>query len=288
MDMSPTIASIAEAMSKAQAKVEGAVKGKANPAFKGSKYADLQSVWDACREALTGNGIAVVQFPGDCVDGRVFMTTILTHSSGEWMRETLSIPLGKVDAQGYGSAITYARRYALAAIAGVSPEDDDGNAASRPHNGNDGHSSGPAPREKLEGKHSSKTALRGAINAAIIKVRKAETKAELAAIGKEYADDIAQAQEAWPSLLTGEPGIDEDIGLTGAVKKRQAELSDTGMLGELIHSMKNCVTLLDLGDWLDVNRPLVDALSDGDSRKFQKSYDEFDAGLVAIGRTNAG
>ena len=127
-ETSPTIAALAKALSAAQGEVEGAVKGKANPAFR-SKYADLAAVWDACREALTKHGLAIVQSPGPCADGRMEMTTLLAHSSGEWMRGTLTIPLAKVDAQAYGSATTYARRYALAAFVGIAPEDDDGNAA---------------------------------------------------------------------------------------------------------------------------------------------------------------
>jgi hypothetical protein len=130
METSPSIAALAASLSKAQASIEGAVKGKVNPAFK-SKYADLSSVWEACREALTDNGLSVVQSPGPVADGRMELTTMLLHSSGEWMRGTLTIPLGKVDAQAYGSATTYARRYALAAFVGVSPEDDDGNAAAK-------------------------------------------------------------------------------------------------------------------------------------------------------------
>tara|TARA_R110000868_G_scaffold62721_1_gene189411 strand:+ start:33 stop:671 length:639 start_codon:yes stop_codon:yes gene_type:complete len=128
METSPSIAALAASLSKAQASIEGAVKGKVNPAFK-SKYADLSSVWEACREALTDNGLSVVQSPGPVADGRMELTTMLLHASGEWMRGTLTIPLGKVDAQAYGSATTYARRYALAAFVGVAPEDDDGNAA---------------------------------------------------------------------------------------------------------------------------------------------------------------
>lgn len=130
METSPSIAALAASLAKAQASIEGAVKGKVNPAFK-SKYADLSSVWEACREALTDNGLSVVQSPGPVADGRMELTTMLMHSSGEWMRGTLTIPLGKVDAQAYGSATTYARRYALAAFVGVSPEDDDGNAAAK-------------------------------------------------------------------------------------------------------------------------------------------------------------
>lgn len=131
IEQSETIADLAAALSKVQANIEGAVKGKVNPAFK-SKYADLSSVWNACREQLVEHGLAVAQFPGEMVENRMTMTTQLMHSSGQWIRATLSIPLSKVDAQGYGSATTYARRYALAAVVGVCPDDDDGNAASRP------------------------------------------------------------------------------------------------------------------------------------------------------------
>ena len=128
LTQSENIAALSAALAKAQGAIEGAVKGKTNPAFK-SKYADLASVWDACREALTDNGLAVIQSPGPLAEGRMEMTTMLVHSSGEWVRGVLTIPLGKADAHGYGSATTYARRFALAAFVGVAPEDDDGNAA---------------------------------------------------------------------------------------------------------------------------------------------------------------
>src|ERR1700704_2755917 len=99
LKMSEKIDKLATAMSKAQSVMEGASKGKVNPAFK-SKYADLASVWDACRDALTSNGLSVMQFPGEMVENRMTMTTVITHASGQWMSDTLSIPLTKVDAQG--------------------------------------------------------------------------------------------------------------------------------------------------------------------------------------------
>lgn len=131
MERSENIASLAKALAAAQGQIEGAKKDSSNPHFK-SRYADLASCWDACREALSKNGLAVVQAPGQSIEGVVEMTTMLTHESGEWISERLTIPLAKVDAQGYGSAITYARRYALTAMVGIAPEDDDGNAAARP------------------------------------------------------------------------------------------------------------------------------------------------------------
>jgi len=130
MEMSESIAALSAALSKAQMIMEGAIKGKVNPAFK-SRYADLSSVWDACREPLASNGLSVIQMPGRVEGGQMSLTTQINHASGEWIRETMTIPLTKNDAQGYGSATSYARRYALAAFVGVSPDDDDGNGAVR-------------------------------------------------------------------------------------------------------------------------------------------------------------
>ena len=94
----------------------------------------MESVWDACRDLLSSNGLAVTQFPGlySELDKSMSLTTILTHESGEWITQEMSVPVSKVDAQGAGSAITYMRRYALAAVVGVVQADDDGNAASTP------------------------------------------------------------------------------------------------------------------------------------------------------------
>lgn len=128
MQTSDSINELATAFAKAQAKIEGATKDKNNPAFK-SKYADLSSVWEACRQALTENGLSVVQVAeGDGTQATI--VTRLMHTSGQWIEGTLIVRPAKTDAQGIGSAITYARRYALAAMVGVCPEDDDGNAAS--------------------------------------------------------------------------------------------------------------------------------------------------------------
>lgn len=128
-----TIGKLALALSKAQAAMKGAVKDSENPHFK-SKYADLASVWDACREALTKNELSVIQLTSGGPE-TVTVTTILAHSSGESVSTALTIRPMKADAQGLGSAISYGRRYSLAAMVGVAPEDDDGNAASAPQKG---------------------------------------------------------------------------------------------------------------------------------------------------------
>lgn len=120
---SESIAQLAAALSIAQGAIKGAVKDSTNPHFQ-SQYADLASVWDAFRSTFAENGLAVVQLPS--ADGpRVTVTTILTHKSGEWIAGDLTLTAAQSTCQGAGSAITYARRYGLAAVAGVAPEDDD-------------------------------------------------------------------------------------------------------------------------------------------------------------------
>lgn len=128
MTHSEQINEIGAALAKAQKAMKGAKKDSANPFFK-SKYADLASVADACRDALADNGIAVVQTPSSTEDGRVNVTTMLVHSSGQWFADTLSVKPKDDGAQAMGSVITYLRRYSLAAFAGVAPEDDDAEAA---------------------------------------------------------------------------------------------------------------------------------------------------------------
>lgn len=129
------VGKLAAALAKAQGEIRNAKKDADNPFFK-SKYADLASVWDACREALSKNEIAVIQAP--CiVDGKLCIRTKLIHSSGEFEEGLLPIAVPiTAKAQEMGSAITYARRYSLQSMVGVAPEegeDDDGNAASNRH-----------------------------------------------------------------------------------------------------------------------------------------------------------
>ena len=124
---SDTLGKLFEALSKAQGKIESALKDKKNPFFK-SNYADLASVWEACRAPLSENGLCVVQTTcGNKTDA--YLITHLGHSSGEWIKSYLPLMMVKSDPQGMGSALTYARRYALSAIVGICQEDDDGNRA---------------------------------------------------------------------------------------------------------------------------------------------------------------
>jgi len=121
------IGKLASALVKAQAAMGGAVKDAANPFFK-SKYADLGSVVRAVKEPFAENGLSYVQFPIS-EENRIGITTRLMHSSGEWLEQDFAIPFTAIDPQKAGSCLTYFRRYALAAIAGIPQVDDDAEAA---------------------------------------------------------------------------------------------------------------------------------------------------------------
>ena len=136
MTKSDSIKNLATALCAFQASVEAITKDSTNPFFK-SKYASLSAIIEDTRDLLAKNGLSYAQFPSlvTNADGtRSFagLTTILMHTSGEWIES--GFPVNAVDEkpQSVGSAITYARRYALQSILGLQVEDDDGNAASQP------------------------------------------------------------------------------------------------------------------------------------------------------------
>lgn len=162
---------IASALVKAQKGFGAALKTSSNPHFK-SRYADLAACVEAVIDSLNDNGIALIQQTHECDNGVIVETTFI-HESGEvFSAGKLHVPASKHDAQGYGSALTYARRYSLMAAAGIAPEDDDGNAAtSRP----------PAP--PVQRKADPKV---GANELKVITDLAATTGTDLSAIAKAY------------------------------------------------------------------------------------------------------
>jgi uncharacterized protein YukE len=224
MDTSETTAKLFDALAKAQGAIKGAAKDSNNPHFK-SKYADLASVWEACREALSKNGIAIVQMPGQCAANMIELTTRLGHSSGEWMQETMTIPLGKVDAQSVGSALTYARRYSLAAFVGVAPDDDDGNAAtaSAPNEGQLRNPSNTTVRnqpEKLKGPIKTRAEARTRYGEIVRELHACADEDMLAAyLASEY-DVLNQFMDELPSAWNGD-GSETFLGLEREISNAQ-------------------------------------------------------------------
>ena len=126
---------IASALVKAQKGFAPALKSATNPHFK-SRYADLAACVEAVIDSLNANGIALIQKQHPS-EGGVAVETVFVHESGETLSAgVLHVPASKQDPQGYGSALTYARRYSLMAACGIAPEDDDGNAAKAPAKNN--------------------------------------------------------------------------------------------------------------------------------------------------------
>lgn len=229
MNRSENINELAGALSKAQGAISGAVKGKENPFYK-SKYADLSAVMTACREPLSVNGIAIIQ--GMQFEGvERWIETLLVHSSGQWVSANYPVKPVKDDPQGLGSAITYARRYALMALVGIAAEDedDDGNNASdkvgtgnkadnRPLPQSSPYSANPAPRNSNGNGTADhgKAAAAQWCKSAIQTVRAFSELADLAAWEGQYDDKITKLK-----------GIDEGLhaDLVGAMGDKYAKLN---------------------------------------------------------------
>ena len=126
---SDKIDKLAAALTKAQSEMKGAEKKSVNPFFN-SGYADLHTVIESSFPHLTKHGLSVIQ-GNDSKPGEFFVTTMLLHESGQWIKSKLKMPIEKATAQSVGSVITYGRRYGLSAITGIAQYDDDGNAASQ-------------------------------------------------------------------------------------------------------------------------------------------------------------
>ena len=148
-NQSDTIGALAAALAKAQGSLNAALKDSKNPHLK-NKYADLASIWNAAREPLAANELAVIQTTERDEGGQHLVTT-LAHSSGEWIRGQLTIGTDGANKgvnlnQALGSSISYMRRYALAAIVGVIQDDDDAQS----YSGNNGHRSNPEPQPEID------------------------------------------------------------------------------------------------------------------------------------------
>ena len=200
--MGDTKTGIYGALAKAQIAMGPALKDSTNPAFK-SKYADLASVMAACLPALNANGIAVIQPPIDDESGARFVKTILAHESGETLECRVPLIIGKNDMQGYGSAVTYARRYGLMSMAGIAPEDDDGNAAA---------AAKPNAKDEAEAREKAKAADMAKHDRAVDQA--------IAYIGE--ADSVDTLKQSWMNLPTA---MKEDGRVIKAKDDRKAALT---------------------------------------------------------------
>lgn len=156
MRRSEQINELAAALAKAQGAMKDAAKDRENPHFK-SSYATMASVMDSVRGPLSSAGLAIMQDPSTS-DGDVVVVTLLAHSSGQWVESEIRARPTKMDPQGIGSAITYLRRYAVMAVCGIAPtDDDDGEAAVKPATGKERaqarKTETPAAKAERQAKH---------------------------------------------------------------------------------------------------------------------------------------
>ncbi len=179
---------ISSAFVQAQKAFSPALKSSTNPHFK-SKYADLAACVEAVIDALNANGIALIQKQHQCENG-VAVETVFIHESGESLSAgILSVPAAKHDPQGYGSALTYARRYSLMAACGIAPEDDDANAASKPRQ----------PKKATSPADEIRAGIKRGDASGAASYLAGLPQAELDAIWQELtADECTTLQAAWP------------------------------------------------------------------------------------------
>ena len=266
MEMSDSIAALSAALAKAQAEIGKALKDSVNPAFK-SKYADLASVWDAWQAHGPANGLAIVQLPGDCIQGVASLTTILSHSSGEYMRATMTLPVSKNDAQGVGSATTYLRRYALAAFVGIAPDDDDGNLAVQA-------STAPMKPTFPEGPYPNKTQLGEAMTAFLAHVKALNHSDDLEAYITDQTPMLAQYRRFYGRESDYQKAITVQI---DAARERVAARADVPINDEgpmlvegavvwsettqrLVAECQNRETIAALNAWKVKAKPMLDTL----------------------------
>jgi hypothetical protein len=184
MKTSESISKIAPALLAAQKAITFAVKDSKNPAFR-STYADLSSVIDASKPALNSAGICFIQMASASEAGSLALTTRLIHESGEWIESTATCPLQKNDPQGYGSALTYLKRYSLASAVCLYQDDDDANAASK---------RGPDVA----------AILRGITNAQTLDILKSNYEAAMQMLDPSHQAAIKKATNARKAELTQE------------------------------------------------------------------------------------
>jgi len=216
------------AMAKAFPEIENATKDKVNPAFR-SKYADLGSVVEAVKPALVAHELWFAQITHEQTGG-VCVETVVCHSSGEQFSfGKLFLPATKQDAQGYGSALTYCRRYSLMSAFGIAAEDDDGNGAVKNAPKVVYDTPPPATRAApLKGPHTSKTGLKTALHDVVREIEACGDIDQLEAFlaMPETKATIAQCERDAPEwAVTGEGMPDEFVPLLDRIAKLRTELT---------------------------------------------------------------
>lgn len=252
-----------------------------------STFAFWEDINEIIRPLLHEHGFSL-SFKSRPAGNMVVTIGILAHRDGH--REETEVELPRDDSgnknsvQGIGSSKSYGKRYAAFDLLNITTkgEDDDGATASsrRP----DGE---PMPRTKLDGPHPSKTALRNAVNGIIAEVRAAPSNEAITAILKREAPTLKQAEKDWPTLISGDPKIPEDIGLRGTVEQARALFVEDGQFQTMLTCMRRNQTRLALDRWRGENEDYLDTLDGAEARIFQAEWDKHEAGINAMDQVSA-
>jgi hypothetical protein len=256
-------------------------KDKPNIIKQETPFARFEDIHDAVTPILTAHGFDLKFKNGLSPDGKVRVTTILAHRAGHEEETHFDLPHdssgSKNSVQAVGSSTSYGKRYGVLSILNikVAGEDDDGQAASYKDSTGE-----PLARTKLDGPHTSKTALKHAVQVLRNAVHACVSTADLNELLKANKATIEQAERDWATLLSGDPHIPEDIGLRGDVEAKRAKLkSDGGSFGRLLSSMRECDTLARLNQWRAANEVMIEALDGPEARQFSRAWDEREATL---------
>lgn len=249
-------------------------KNDKNKIAQDTPYAKFEDIHFAIMPILTDHGFDLDYRNSTAPDGKVRVTTILTHRSGHSEETYFDLPHdgsgSKNAVQAIGSSTAYGKRYGTINILNlrISGEDDDAKSATYKDTTGE-----PLSRSKLEGPHSSKSALKAAVQKLRLEVGSCYEVAHLNAIMKAAAPTIEQAEQDWLALVEGDPKIPEDLGLKGDVQARRQWLKENGgMFSGMLNAMRECDSQIALDRWYGANEAAIEALDDPERRYFDAQF----------------
>lgn len=254
-------------------------KNDANKIIQDTPFARFEDIHDAVVPILTLHGFDLAFRNGLSPDGKVRITTILSHINGHSEETVFDLPHdgsgSKNSVQAVGSSTSYGKRYGVLSALNIKVAGEDDNGAAASYKDPTGE---PMARTKLEGPHTSKSALKAAVQTIRYKVGSCQSVEDMNALLKAEKPTIDQAKRDWGALLTGLADLDEDVGLRGDVEARRLYLRNNGgEFSRLIKSMKECDTIARLNAWRVANEDDIDALDGAESRQFQRAWDDQEA-----------
>lgn len=261
------------------------IKDKSGNITQDTEFARFEDLHDAVIPVITRHNFDLKFKNGMSPEGKVRIITILSHVAGHEDETYFDLPHdssgSKNAVQAVGSSTSYGKRYGLLAILNIKVvgEDDDGSTASYKDPKGE-----PLARTKLDGPHTSKSALKQAVQQLRNQVRECVEAKQLNELLKSAKETIEQAEHDWASLLSGDPDLPEDIGLRGEVEKRRAELRNTGTgFATLLASMRESDSLAAMHRWRAANETEIEGLDGAQGRHFEREWEATESALLEKG-----